>query len=182
MFYRYNNNHKSLVDLCQFLSPKYISHVHTITLKNNQKFHQLHRSQEQKNYLESCRDVVEMDHDIKQLEQCKRKIEDDLEEVNGQLSSLKKHYADMEKKNTCLRNAYVRKLKFSPVKAVKDKIDNRKSDITPDFEFEEINNDELVSACVEAEEVKENKVENVEVVYRRTGCNKWENMYSRILM
>ena len=122
-----------------------------------------------------------MDHNIKQLEQHKWKIEDDLEEVNGQLSSLKKRYADMEKKNTCLRNAYVRKLKFSPVKAVKDKIDNRKSDITPDFEFEEIN-DELVSACVEAEEVKENKVENVEVVYRRTGCNKWENMYSRILM
>ena len=123
-----------------------------------------------------------MDIDIKQLEQHKRKIKGDLEEVNGQLSSLKKHYADMEKRNTHLRTAYVRKLKFSPQKAVKDKIDNRKSDITPDFEFDEINNDELVSACVEAEGAEENKVENVEIVYTRTGCNRWENMYSRILM
>ena len=49
MFYRYNNNHKSLVDLSQFLSAKYINHVHTITLKYNQKFHQLHRSREEKN-------------------------------------------------------------------------------------------------------------------------------------
>ena len=65
---------------------------------------------------------------------------------------------------------------------MKNKIDNRKSDITQDFEFEEINNDKLVSACVEAEGVKENKVENVEIVYRRTGCNRWENIYSRILM
>ena len=117
--------------------------------------------------MESCRDVVEMDFNIKQLEQHKRKIKDDLE-VNGQLSSLKKHYADMEKRNTCLRSAYVRKLKFSPQKAVKDKIDNRKSDIIPDFEFDEINNDELISACVEAEGAKENKVENVEIVYKRT--------------
>ena len=132
--------------------------------------------------MESCRDVVEMDHDIKQLEQRKRKIEDDLEELNCQLSSLKKRYADMEKRNTHLRSAYVRKLKFSPQKAVKDKIDNRKSDISLDFEFDEINNDELVSACVEAEGAKENKVENVEIVYRRTGCNRWENMCSRILM
>ena len=123
-----------------------------------------------------------MDHNIKQLEQHKRKIEDDLEEVNSQLSSLIKRYADMEKRNTHLRSAYVLKLKFSPQKAVKDKIDNRKSDITADFEFDEINNDELVSACVEAEGAKENKVENVEIVYRRTGYNRWENMYSRILM
>ena len=123
-----------------------------------------------------------MDYNIKQLEQHKRRIEDDLEEVNGQLSSLKKHYADMEKRNTRLRSAYVQKLKFSPQKAVKDKIDNRKSDITPDFEFEEIDNDELVSACVEAEGAEENKVENVEIVYSRTGCNRWENMCSRILI
>ena len=54
--------------------------------------------------------------------------------------------------------------------------------ITPDFEFDEIDNDELVSACVEAEGAEENKVQNVEIVYRRTGCNRWENMCSRILM
>ena len=123
-----------------------------------------------------------MDLDIKQLEQRKRKIKDDLTEVNGQLSSMKKRYADMEKRNIHLRNAFVQKLKFSPQKNVKDKIDNRRSDITPDFEFDEIDNDELVSACVQAEGTGENKVENVEIVYRRRGCNRWENMYSRILM
>ena len=103
-----------------------------------------------------------MDLDIKQLEQHKHKIKDELAEVNGQLSSMKKCYADMEKRNTRLRNAFVQKLKFSPQKTVKDKIDNRKSVITPDFEFNEIDNDELVSACVEAEGARENKVENVE--------------------
>ena len=65
---------------------------------------------------------------------------------------------------------------------MKDNIDNRKSDIAVDFDFDDINNDELVSACVEAEAVTENKVENVEIVYRRTGCNRWENIYSRIFM
>ena len=65
---------------------------------------------------------------------------------------------------------------------MKDKIDNRKGDITPDFQFDEIDNDELVNACVKAEGAKENKVENVEIVYRRTGCNRWENMCGRILM
>ena len=88
----------------------------------------------------------------------------------------------MEKSNTHLRSAYVRKLKFSPQKAVNDNIDNRKSDIAVDFEFDDINNDELVSAWVEAEGVTKNTVENVEIVYRRTGCNRWENMYCRIFM
>ena len=143
-----------------------MNNMHTITFKSNHKFQQLYRSRVKQNYLESCRDVVEMDLDIKQLEQRKCKIEDDLAEVNGQLSSMKKHYADMEKRNTRLRHALVQKLKFSPQKNVKNKIDNRRSDITPDFEFNEIDNDELVSACVEAEGAGENKVENVEIVYR----------------
>ena len=170
-----------MVYISQLLSAKYMNNMHTITFKSNHKFQQLYRSREKQNYLESCRDVVEMDLDIKQLEQRKRKIEDDLAEVNGQLSSMKKRYADMEKRNTRLRNAFVQKLKFSPQKNVKDKIVNR-SDITPDVEFDEIDNDELVSACVQAEGAGEKKVENVEIVYRRTGCNRWENMYSRILM
>ena len=93
-----------------------MSNMHTITFKSNHKFQQLYRSQEKQNYLESCRDIVEMDLDIKQLEQRKRKIEDDLAEVNGQLSAMKKRYADMEKRNTHLRNAFVQKLKFSPTK------------------------------------------------------------------
>ena len=181
MFDRCNNNHKSLVYISQLLSAKYMNNMHTITFKSNHKFQQLYRSQEKQNYLESCRDVVEMDLDIKQLEQHKLKIEDDLAEVNGQLSSMKKHYADMEKRNTCQKCIYT-KVKVLPQKTVKDKIDNRKSVITPDFEFNEIDNDELVSACVEAEGAEENKVQNVEIVYRRIGSNRWENMCSRILM
>ena len=102
-----------MVYISQLLSAKYMNNMHTITFKSNHKF-QLYRSWEKQNYLESCRDVVEMDLDIKQLEQRKRKIEDDLAEVNGQLSSMKKCYADMEKRNTRLRNAFVQKLKFSP--------------------------------------------------------------------
>ena len=90
--------------------------MHTTTFKSNYKFQQLYRSREKQNYLESCRDVVEMDLDIKQLEQRKRKIKDDLAEVNGQLSSMKKRYADMEKRNTRLRNACVQKVKVLPTK------------------------------------------------------------------
>ena len=66
-----------------------MNNMHTIIFKSNHKFQQLYRSQEKQNYLESCRDVVEMDLDIKQLEQHKRKIEDDLAEVNSQLLSMK---------------------------------------------------------------------------------------------
>ena len=100
MFDRCNNNHKFLVYISQLLSAKYMNNMHTITFKSNHKCQQLYRSREKQNYLESCRDVVEMDLDIKQLEQHKCKIKDDLAEVNGQLSSMKKCYADMEKRNT----------------------------------------------------------------------------------
>ena len=78
-----------------------MKHIHTITFKIIKNF--INYIGHEKNYLESCRDVVEMGHDIKQLEQKKWKIKDDLEEVNRQLSC----YADMEKRNTCLRSAYV---------------------------------------------------------------------------
>ena len=80
-----------MVYISQLLSAKYKNNMHTITFKSNHKFQQLYRSREKQNYLESCRDVVEMDLDIKQLEQCKRKIEEDLAEVNSQLSSIKKN-------------------------------------------------------------------------------------------
>ena len=86
------------------------------------------------------------------------------------------------KREILISEMHLYKSSSSPHKKLKDKIDNRKSDITPDFEFDEIDNDELVSACVEAEGAKENKVQNVEIVYRRSGCNRWENMCDRIFM
>ena len=42
-------------------------------------------SHEEKNYLNSCKEMVEVDHDIKQAEQHKWKIQDTLDQVNGQL-------------------------------------------------------------------------------------------------
>ena len=90
--------------------------MHTITFKSNHKFQQLYRSQEKQNYLESCRDVVEMDLDIKQLEQLKCKIEDDLAEVNSQLSSMKKCYADMEKRKYSSQKCICTKVKVLPTK------------------------------------------------------------------
>ena len=116
MFDRCYNNHKFLVYISQLLLAEYMKNMYTITFKSNHKFQQLYRPREKQNYLESCRDVVEMDLDIKQLEQRKCKIEDDLAEVNGQLSSMKKCYADMEKKNSHLRNAFVQKLKVLSTK------------------------------------------------------------------
>ena len=116
-----------------------------------------------------------MEKEMRQLEDRKRKIEDSLEEVNGQLLSLKRRYTNVGKRNTRLRSAYVRKLKFSPEKVVKD-------NISSEFDFEEIDNDELISACVQAESPKKGDVDNVEVVYSRTGCNRSENICSRILM
>ena len=99
-----------------------------------------------------------MEKEMRQLEDRKRKIEDSLEEVNGQLLSLKRRYTNVGKRNTRLRSAYVRKLKFSPEKVVKD-------NISSEFDFEEIDNDELISACVQAESPKKRDVDNVEVVY-----------------
>ena len=65
---------------------------------------------EEKNYLDSCKKTVEVDHDIKEVEQCKWKIEYTLDEVNGQLLVLQKCYKHLETKNMCLKAAYVRKL------------------------------------------------------------------------
>ena len=68
---------------------------------------------EEKNYIDSCKKMVEVDHDIKEVEQCKQKIQYTLDEVNGQLLVLQKCYKHLETKNMCLKAAYVRNLKFS---------------------------------------------------------------------
>ena len=102
---------------------------------------------EEKNYLDSCKGMAEIDHDIKEAGQCKQKIQDILDEVNGELLVMQKCYKYLETRNMCLKAAYVRKLKFSAQKVV----DKKKSDTKTDVEFEQINNDELVSACEKAE-------------------------------
>ena len=56
-------------------------------------------SREEKNYLDSCKEMVEVHHDIKEAEQCKRKIQDTLDEVNDQLLIMQKHYKYLETRN-----------------------------------------------------------------------------------
>ena len=68
---------------------------------------------EEKNYLDSCKQMVEVHHDIKEAEQCKWKFQDTLDEVNGQLLIMQKCYKYLETRNMCLKSAYLRKLKFS---------------------------------------------------------------------
>ena len=105
-----------MVYISQLLSAKYMNNMHTITFKSNHKFQQLYRSWEKQNYLESCRDVVEMDLDIKQLEQRKRKIEDDLAEVNSQLSSMKKMLCRHGKEKYSSQKCICTKVKVLPTK------------------------------------------------------------------
>ena len=104
-------------------------------------------SHEEKNYLDSCKKMLEVDHDIREIEWCKRKIQYTLDEVNGQLLVLQKCYKYLETKNMHLKAAYVRKLKFSQQKVV----DKKKNNTRTDVEFEQLNNDELISACEKAE-------------------------------
>ena len=60
-----------MVNLSYLLSAKYMNHIHTITFKIIKNFINYIGHEKRITTWESCRDVVEMDHDIKQLEQCK---------------------------------------------------------------------------------------------------------------
>ena len=91
--------------------------------------------------------MVEVHHDIKEADWCKQKIQDTLDEVNGQLLIMQKCYKYLETRNMHLKSAYLRKLKFSPQKVV----DKKESNTNTDVEFEQLNNDELISACEKAE-------------------------------
>ena len=104
-------------------------------------------SHKEKNYLDNCNEMVEVDHDIKEAEWHKQKIQVTLDEVNGQLLVMQRCYKYLETRNMHLKAAYFRKLKFSLQKVVHKKKGYMKTDV----EFEQINNDELVSACEKAE-------------------------------
>ena len=78
-------------------------------------------SHEEKNYLDSCNEMVEVDYDIKEAEWCKQKIQNTFDEVNGQLLVMQRHYRYLETRNMHLKAAYVRKLKFYPQKVVDKK-------------------------------------------------------------
>ena len=64
-------------------------------------------SREEKMYLNLCKDLVETREDIRQAEGRKRKLEEELEEVNGQLFVMYKHLNSEEPRNMRLKTSYV---------------------------------------------------------------------------
>ena len=64
-------------------------------------------SHEEKLYLDSCKDLVETRDDIRWAEGRKRELEEELEEVNGQLFVMYKHLSVEEPRNTHLKASYV---------------------------------------------------------------------------
>ena len=57
------------------------------------------------------------------------------------------HYKYLETRNTCLKAAYLRKLKFSQQKV----IDKKKQLYADRCWVEQLNNDDLISVCEKAE-------------------------------
>ena len=64
-------------------------------------------SREEKLYLDLCKDLVETRDDIRWAEGRKRKLEEELEEVNGKLFVMYKHLSSEEPRNTHLKASYV---------------------------------------------------------------------------
>ena len=64
-------------------------------------------------YLDSCKDLVETREDIRWAEGRKQKLEEELEEVNGQLFVMYKHLNSEEPRNMRLKASYVRKMRFA---------------------------------------------------------------------
>ena len=115
---------------------------------------------EKKLYLDSCKDLVETRDDIRWNEGRKQKLEDELEEVNGQLFVMNRHLASEEQRNINLKLAYIRKLKFSGQNVISVGMGKYiiREDSKNDSEFEDIDDDKLVSVCEKAEKVQDKKV------------------------
>ena len=113
-------------------------------------------SREEKLYLDSCKDLVETREDIRWAEGRKRKLEEELEEVNGQLFVMTRHLTSEEQRNMRLKVAYVRKLKFSGQSVSGGKYRVR-VESKVDGQFDEMDDEQLVSAC---EKVEENDIKH----------------------
>ena len=116
-------------------------------------------SHEEKLYLNSCKDLVETRDDIRWNEGRKRKLEEELE-VNGQLFVMNRHLASEEQRNMRLKLAYVRKLKFSGQDVTSVGMGKYiiREDSKNDSQFEDMDDDKLVSTCEKVEKVQEKKV------------------------
>ena len=102
-------------------------------------------------YLDSCKEMVEKGESIRRGEQKKCKLEESLEEVNGQLVVLNRHYTQLQQRNYRLKAAYMKKLTFTTpsVGHVKGIV---KQDSKVESEFADDDNENLVRACKETEE------------------------------
>ena len=140
----------------------YISEVLLKCIPYNYFPHIFYRtvSHEEKLYLDSCKDLVETRDDIRWNEGRKRKLEDELEEVNGQLFVMNRHLASEEQRNMHLKLAYVCKLKFSGQDVTSVGMGKYiiREDSKNDSQFEDIDDDKLISVCEKAEKVQEKKV------------------------
>ena len=87
-------------------------------------------------------------------------MEDELEEVNGQLFVMNRHLASEEQRNTRLKLACVRKLKFLGQDVRSGGMEKYiiREHSTNDSQFDDMDDDKLVSACEKVEKVQEKKV------------------------
>ena len=111
-------------------------------------------SHEEKLYLDSCKDLVETRDDIRWAEGRKRKLEEELEEVHGQLFVMYKHLSSEEPRNAHLKASYVRKLRFSGqnVASVGGGKYVVKQEPNSDSQFEDIDDKQLISLYEKAEQ------------------------------
>ena len=103
---------------------------------------------------------METREDIRWAEGRKQKLEEELEEVNGQLFVMYKHLSSEEPRNMCLKASYVRKLRFSGqnVASIGGGKYLVKEECKTDGQFDEIDDQQLVSVCEKAEKGSEKKV------------------------
>ena len=110
--------------------------------------------------MDSCKDLVETREDIRWTEGRKQKLEEELEEVNGQLFVMYKHLSSEELRNMRLKASYVRKLRFSGqnVASIGGGKYVVKEECKGDSQFDEIDDEQLVNMCEKAEKGAGKKV------------------------
>ena len=99
--------------------------------------------------------MVETREDIRWAEGRKWKLEEELEEVNGQLFVMYKHLNSEEPRNMYLKASYVRKMRFAGqnVASVDGGKYVVKEEHKDDSQFDEIDDKQLKSMCEKAENV-----------------------------
>ena len=96
---------------------------------------------------------METREDIRWAEGRKWKLEEELEEVNGQLFVMYKHLSSEEPRNMHLKASYVRKVRFSGQNVAS--ICGGKYEVKEEFksvsQFDEIDDEQLVNMCEKTE-------------------------------